>query len=79
MYKLKFDEPIKIEVVRPFGPTIAKIKMPEKLVNYLNQYVDNVNKNENVVNKLNHGKFLAGNVKQEFKIDKKFMYQKFLI
>tara|TARA_B100000941_G_scaffold97627_1_gene68066 strand:- start:293 stop:448 length:156 start_codon:yes stop_codon:yes gene_type:complete len=35
-----------IKVLRPFGPTIAIAKMPEKLVTDLNDYTDNVINNE---------------------------------
>ena len=31
-----------IEVLRPFGPTIAKVKMPEDLINKLNEYTENI-------------------------------------
>ena len=29
----------KIDIVNPFGPAIAKVKMPENIVNKLNEYV----------------------------------------
>ena len=29
-----------IKVIKPFGPSIAKIKMPDILVDNLNKYVD---------------------------------------
>ena len=29
-----------MKVIRPFGPTIAKVPMPESLVKELNNYVD---------------------------------------
>ena len=35
-----------IKVLRPFGPTIAIAKMPEKLVKDLNDYTDSVINNE---------------------------------
>ena len=66
-----------LEVVRPFGPAIAKVQMPENLVIKLNDYADRIIKNEKVARKLDHGKYLAGNVKQEFIIDAKFEFQKY--
>ena len=33
---------IKFEQIRAFGPSILKVKMPDKLVDTLNQYVDQV-------------------------------------
>tara|TARA_B100000524_G_C23629131_1_gene362530 strand:+ start:394 stop:1041 length:648 start_codon:yes stop_codon:yes gene_type:complete len=66
-----------LEVVRPFGPAIAKVQMPENLVIKLNDYADKIIKNDKVARKLDHGKYLAGNVKQEFIIDAKFEFQKY--
>ena len=31
-----------IKVVRPFGPSVAKIKMPKKLISALNNYVEEI-------------------------------------
>lgn len=31
-----------IEVMKPFGPWIAKVNMPEKILNNLNEYIDQV-------------------------------------
>ena len=31
-----------IQLIRAFGPTIAKIKIPEQMVSSLNDYVDNL-------------------------------------
>ena len=35
-----------MKVIRPFGPTIAKVKMSSDLVKKLNQYVDEIIVNE---------------------------------
>ena len=32
----------KINFIRPFGPSIAKIKIPEKIIFSLNEYVDKI-------------------------------------
>ncbi len=61
------------ELIRPFGPTIAKVKMPEGLINILNTYVEKVIQNKNQSIDLDHGQKLAGNVKQEFKLEEKFI------
>ena len=55
----------KIQILRPFGPTVAKIELPGVIVNKLNDYTDNIILNDNDSKKLDHGKNLAGNVKQE--------------
>ena len=31
-----------LEVLRPFGPTIAKVKMPQDLIDKLNEYTETV-------------------------------------
>lgn len=66
-----------LEVVRPFGPAIAKVQMPENLVQKLNDYADTIISDEKTIKKLDHGNKLAGNVKQELLVDKKFEYQKY--
>jgi len=70
-------------VIRPFGPSIAKVIMPKELVNKLNKYVDKIILDEEKSKKLDLGHSLAGNVKQEFKLEKDFMdssgWAKFLV
>ena len=61
-----------LEVLRPFGPTIAKVKMPQDLIDKLNEYAESVLSDQNKQNELNYGNKLAGNVKQEFIIEKDF-------
>ena len=62
-----------IKVLRPFGPTIAKVKIPENLVKELNDYTDSIISNDQKKKDLDWGKNLVGNVKQEFVIEKDFM------
>ena len=60
----------KLNVIRPFGPAIAKVKMPEKIINALNDHVDKIVNNEELSKKFDNGKNLAGNVKQELSLSK---------
>jgi len=62
----------KIQVYKPFGPSIAKVTIPEDLIKKLNEYVDKIILDENKSKELDWGKRLAGNVKQEFKLEPKF-------
>ena len=62
-----------IQISRPFGPTIAKVKIPQELINTLNNYVDKVITDEKKVKELDNGDQLAGNVKQEFQIEQAFL------
>ena len=76
------SETNQIKVIKPFGPTIARAKMSNELVKILNDYVDNILKDEKKLKELDHGNNLAGNVTQEFKLEKDFIsssgYKKFL-
>ena len=62
-----------LQIIRPFGPSIAKITMPEELIKNLNNYVDKIILDEEKVSKLDHSNQLAGKVKQEFLLENKFM------
>ncbi len=62
----------KIHVYRPFGPSIAKVIIPEDLIKKLNEYVDKTILDENKSKELDYGKKLAGNVKQEFILEPNF-------
>ncbi len=70
-------------VLRPFGPSIGKVTIPPDIVKKLNDYVDKTIQDENKSKKLDMGHSLAGNVKQEFKLEKDFMdssgWAKFLV
>ena len=61
---------IDIKVVRPFGPTYAHVKIPNRILDSLNNYIDNLIKDQNKKAKLNFGESLVGDVTQEFLIEK---------
>ncbi len=60
-------------VVKPFGPSIVKAKIPENILTDLNNYIDKLIKNNQKTNELNMGYKLAGDVTQEFKLEQEFM------
>ena len=62
-----------IQISKPFGPSIAKVKIPQELVDTLNNYVDKIIDDEKKSKELDHGDKLAGNVKQEFQIEQSFL------
>ena len=64
-----------LKIIKPFGPSIVKITMPEELVNKLNDYVDKIIVNKDKVSKLDHSAKLAGKVKQEFLLENEFMQE----
>ena len=61
------------EILKPFGPSILKVTIPEQIILDMNSYVDNLIKNNEKAKELDHGKYLAGNVTQEFRLDVDFM------
>ena len=71
-----------IKVIKPFGPSIARAKMSNELIKTLNDYIDNILKDEKKLKELDHGSNLAGNVTEEFKLEREFIsssgYKKFL-
>ena len=62
-----------LTILRPFGPSIAKVTIPSEIVEKLNKYVDETVADENKSKELDFGANLAGNVKQEFRLEQKFM------
>ena len=61
-----------IQLIRAFGPTIAKIKIPNEMVKALNDYVDGLIIDQKKSKELSAGANLAGDVTQEFKLEKEF-------
>ena len=62
-----------IKVIRPFGPTIAKVKMSKDLIDELNSHLDEIVSDEEKSKKQDYGKYLAGNVKNEFQLEKDYI------
>jgi len=61
------------EILKPFGPSIVKVKIPQQIIFEMNNYVDDLTKDEKKINSLDYGHHLAGNVTQEFLLDIGFM------
>ena len=66
---------VNAEIIKPFGPSIFKVKIPKQIVDDLNQYVDKTVADETKANALNYGNQLIGDVTQEFKLEEDFMKQ----
>ena len=60
-------------VSKPFGPSIARTIIPDKILDELNNYIDKTIANNQKVNDLNLGPKLVGDVTQEFQLEKEFM------
>ena len=63
------------EIIKPFGPSVVKIKIPDELVKEMNLFVDEIIKDKSKLEKFNEAPKLAGNVSQEFLMDPDFMKQ----
>ena len=68
-------ENIKIELIKVFGPSVLKARIPEKIVNDLNTYVDKLIIDENRSREQNMGHELVGDVTQELEIEHKVMQE----
>ena len=64
---------MKIEIIKPFGPSIVKFKLPNEIVSEMNKYTDEIIGDKKKSEDLNEGPKLAGNVQQEFLLDQDFM------
>ena len=65
-------EKAQLNIFRPFGPPVAKIKIPEKILDELNNYVDQIIIDEEKSKNLDWGKKLIGDVTQELKLEHDF-------
>ena len=63
----------KVDVAKPFGPSMAKVKIPDPIIKSINDYIDNIIYSKNKSQELDHGTDLAGDVTQEFRLEKEIM------
>jgi len=61
------------QISRPFGPSVFKVKIPQTIVDKLNEHIDKIILDNQKSNELNLGYKLAGDVTQEFKLEQNFM------
>tara|TARA_Y100000590_G_scaffold140368_1_gene161011 strand:+ start:589 stop:1257 length:669 start_codon:yes stop_codon:yes gene_type:complete len=61
-----------IRIINPFGPSVGWAKIPASLVDKLNAYIDQIVEDKKKSSQLDHGRNLAGNVAQEFLLEKEF-------
>ena len=63
---------MELKLFKPFGPSILQAKIPNEIVCKLNDYTDQIIEDNKKKKLLNHGKKLAGDVSQEFKLEQDF-------
>tara|TARA_B100000989_G_scaffold68532_1_gene47716 strand:- start:459 stop:1088 length:630 start_codon:yes stop_codon:yes gene_type:complete len=61
---------MEVQFLKPFGPSILKTKIPKEIVDKLNNYVDKIIADKKKSDILNMGNKLAGDVTQEFQLEK---------
>ena len=61
---------LEYKFIKCFGPSIFKVKIPDKIVEELNNYVDKIVTNNEKEKELDYGQYLVGDVTQEFKLEK---------
>ncbi len=76
-------ENIDFEIIKHFGPSVLKTRMPEKMIDQFNKYVDKIVKDREKSKKQDHGDSLVADVTQEIKLEKEIMdetgWLKFLV
>ena len=56
-------------VLKNFGPSVLKVRIPQNIVDNINQYIDEVIVNKKKSEALNAGNNLVGDVTQEFNLE----------
>jgi len=63
---------VEFKIYKPFGPDVLEAKIPDQILNKINDYIDKLINDESKSKEQNYGKFLAGDVSQEFKLEQEF-------
>tara|TARA_B100001059_G_C17552155_1_gene435811 strand:- start:49 stop:681 length:633 start_codon:yes stop_codon:yes gene_type:complete len=64
---------VQINISKPFGPSVFKVKIPLKIINQINVHIDNIIANNKKQKEFDHGEKLVGDVSQEFRLDEDIM------
>jgi len=67
-----------MKLLSPFGPKIAIIKIPKRIVNKINDEVDNVLNDKSKLKKSDYSNKLVGQVKQEIRLNSNFIKKNLL-
>ena len=67
------EEEIKYQIIRNLGPSIFKIKIPQNILNSLNNLTDEILESKEKQKKLDHGQKLVGDVTQEILLNKEIV------
>ena len=64
-----------LKILAPFGPKIAKLKLPQLLIKKINLEIDRITKEKKLIKKYDYSKNLVGQVKQELQLPSVFIKQ----
>ena len=67
------SEEINYTVIRQFGPSVFKVKIPQSITDKLNDHIDQLIQNKKKQSNLNWGHKLVGDVTEEFLLEKEVM------
>ena len=67
-----------MKILSPFGPKITIIKIPKNIINKINDEVDQILNNKQRLKKSDYSTKLVGQVKQEIKLNSKFIKKNIL-
>ena len=68
-------EKIDIQLIKIFGPSILKVRIPETILNNLNIYIDKIITDKEKSKELDIGDRLVGDFTQEFELEQKIMQE----
>ena len=68
-------EKIDIQLIKIFGPSVLKVRIPETILNNLNIYIDKIITDKEKSKELDIGDRLVGDVTQEFELEQKIMQE----
>ena len=61
-----------MKIIKPFGPTLAKVKIPKNIINKINLEVDKIINSKKLTKKNDYSKRVVGQVYQEIRLPDKF-------
>ena len=67
------SEKVNYKIFKHFGPSILKVKIPQHIINNLNNYVDQTILDDKKIQKQDLGETLVGDVTQEFFLEQDIM------
>ena len=67
------SEKLDSRIIKNFGPSVLKVKIPKNIIDTINQYIDGIIIDKEKTKNLNAGENLVGDVTQEFSLEPEFI------